>query len=177
MKQSRSNPRRGGVISSTGTGAREQTPIEHGTQKGYKQHRRRGQVACTACKAAHSAVERERKPKKGRAPAITVETIAHGTDRGYHQHRRLDTIPCDPCRVAHNATTVATRNRNWTPSVEGGEINHGRHLRNGKLSVPLEIFVELYWTASASAVDMIDDHYGADKVDQWIKANEEAQGG
>ena len=43
--------------------------------------------------------------------------------------------------------------------------------------MPLEIFVELYWTASASAVDMIDDHYGADKVDQWIKANEEAQGG
>jgi hypothetical protein len=30
------------------------TPIEHGTSRGYKQHLRRGQEACDACRAAHT---------------------------------------------------------------------------------------------------------------------------
>lgn len=34
-------------------------PTEHGTERGYQQHRHRGEKACADCRAAHSAASRK----------------------------------------------------------------------------------------------------------------------
>jgi hypothetical protein len=39
-------------------------PIKHGTSTGYKQHRYRGQIACSRCRAANAADSAERKARR-----------------------------------------------------------------------------------------------------------------
>lgn len=42
-------------------GARNTKPREHGTDRGYGQHRHRGEAACESCLVAHAAREAGRK--------------------------------------------------------------------------------------------------------------------
>lgn len=158
------------------TGQRSAGPINHGTNAGYNQHRQRGQVACEECLSAHREYNLARAPKPdpsngGRYQRrITPETIAHGTTRGYHQHRRLGVEQCVDCKSAHSRDMeIQRKSRGAKPAKPT--------LRRGNVEVPLDLFINMYWTAGVDAVDKIDELYGADRVELWIKANEEAQGG
>ena len=77
--------------------ARPLPPINHGTYGGHQAHRRRGEEACDACKAAGAAYWQNRK-----AMSVPAE-ITHGTTAGYRAHLRRCEIACDPCREAMRA--------------------------------------------------------------------------
>ena len=72
-------------------------PINHGTYGGHQAHRRRGEEACDACKAAGAAYWQNRQAK-----TVPAE-ITHGTTAGYRAHLRRSEISCDLCREAMRA--------------------------------------------------------------------------
>lgn len=67
----------------------------HGENKYYQQHRRRGQEACTACKAAHAA-----KARSSYGPTRSVQPC--GTRAAYRRHLAHGEDPCAACRTAHD---------------------------------------------------------------------------
>lgn len=44
-----------GELRISDAGGRRRLPVEHGTDRGYFQHRTRGELPCQPCRAAHSA--------------------------------------------------------------------------------------------------------------------------
>lgn len=81
----------------------ELTPIDHGTARGYRQHRIRRDEPCPACATARDAelvrANRERLARQ------------HGTEAGYATHVRLGEEPCRPCMDAKNAAMERNRER------------------------------------------------------------------
>lgn len=66
-----------------------------GTPRGFRKHRRRGEVACVACQAAHDgAVETDRRRRLG------AEHALGGSVRGYWLHWRMGEEACRPCKSA-----------------------------------------------------------------------------
>lgn len=66
-----------------------------GTDRGYRTHKRRGELPCRLCESAHTeAVEADRRQR------LAEEHAAGGTIRGYWLHRRLEEEACVPCKRA-----------------------------------------------------------------------------
>lgn len=66
-----------------------------GSERGYRRHVRRKELACASCQAAHDeVVEADRRRR------LAVEHEAGGTVRGYWMHRRLGEEACPVCRAA-----------------------------------------------------------------------------
>lgn len=81
-----------------------------GTEAAYRRHRRRGEHADAACRAANVAATQNRKARQAPAPRQRAERPPPpcGTKAAYERHKRLGESPCQPCRDA-NATYV----RGW----------------------------------------------------------------
>ena len=71
--------------------------INHGTERGAMQHRRRKEQACQSCRDAVRRAKRDRELKRTDAP------IVHGTLYGARQHQARGERPCDDCREFRNA--------------------------------------------------------------------------
>ena len=67
---------------------RPRAPREHGTPRGYDQHRRNHEEACEPCKASRRVAE----PK--------IRPAEHGTISGYNKHRRNGEKACEECLAA-----------------------------------------------------------------------------
>ena len=79
-------------------------PIEHGTIRGYRQHRVANGDPCQPCKDAWTRYIASRAPKDPPPPRTVLRVvIEHGTVAGRNGHRRQGTPLCDECRVAYNA--------------------------------------------------------------------------
>lgn len=77
-----------------------------GTDRGFRRHRRRGEVACVACQAAHDdAVMADRVRRLG------VEHGLGGSVRGYWLHWRMGEPACRPCKAALARKSAARRAR------------------------------------------------------------------
>lgn len=75
-------------------------PIEHATQRGYRAHLRRWEEACTSCRDANNAAERDRYRT---APQPPRQVKPCPSEAAYMRHRRNDERPCPGCRAAHAA--------------------------------------------------------------------------
>ena len=69
-----------------------------GKASGYKQHHRRGEEACRACKDAHNADRRKRRESSESRGQITYPEC--GTAAGYQRHRAGKNRVCDVCKEA-----------------------------------------------------------------------------
>lgn len=152
--------------------------IEHGTHQGYKTHIRRAETACDGCREAWRIYRLGKEREKGVKPLVrkvlVEDNISHGTDYGYEQHRKLKTPTCKACRAAHAAAARRTREN---PKVKDRERQlSGKRLRYGRVQLPLDLFVQLWYTADKKTLEAMDDEFGKERVDKWIKMNEEAQG-
>ncbi|MFF2571131.1 hypothetical protein [Streptomyces sp. NPDC058084] len=82
----------------------DEESFPHGTLRGYRRHRRRGEAACEACREAcrlESAARRKR--RRVQKPC--------GTEAAYHRHLRAWEEPCEPCRQAHRTYVREYRDR------------------------------------------------------------------
>lgn len=75
--------------------------IDHGTMRGYTQHRRAGIPACEACLYANANDKKERfaKYRQSRKDLVAGK-FEHGTASGYTKHYLYGTPPCDDCKKA-----------------------------------------------------------------------------
>jgi hypothetical protein len=149
-------------------------PIEHGTERGYQAHWRRGQKACDDCRAAHNAhttaqyhAKRDpNTPPPGRHPRPIPPC---GTIAAYSRHRRRGEPPCDPCRKANSETSLRNRRR----AQKRLEEQIAAEGLGRRIQLPIKVFAELYWTASKQALLMLDDLFTSETVDEMIKEAEE----
>lgn len=160
-------------------------PVAHGTYLGYKSHVRHQEKACDECREAwrvhRLAKEREKGVKPRVKKKLTDDDIEHGTDRGYGRHRQLKVPTCKACRAAH-AEVERQRKAAKTPEQRQAALDkeketRAKNLRYGRVQVPLEIFVNLWFTADQNTLEQMDNHFGRERIDNWIKKNEEAQSG
>lgn len=136
-------------------------PIDHGTHNGYYAHLRRKQTPCKECSAARNLwVKNKSKAKPRDIPQC-------GTEQGYSRHLRLKEPTCAACKNAH-----AIKGRISRGSVSDKPIKRRRVFSHDTVRVPLEIFAELYWTASQRAIDMLDEQLGMDTIDRIIKEHD-----
>lgn len=71
----------------------------HGTEGAYQRHIRHREPACDPCRAAHTAVCRQR-----RARRRSTSHAQCGTPAGYRRHLRDKQETCDRCRAAWAAS-------------------------------------------------------------------------
>jgi hypothetical protein len=93
-----------------------------------------------------------------------------GTDSGYSRHHFNGEIACGPCKDAHALKVRLARHSSSKLPVRRFKIKTPE-----RVTIPLNIFAEMYWTASAKVVDMLDEALGVDKVDELIKFADQAQ--
>lgn len=91
--------------------------------------------------------------------------IEHGTNAGYNAHYRHKTEACRECKDAHALYVRARRKRQSDSPI--------RRRGSRMVRLSLELFVDLYWTASPKALAMLDEQFGERKVDKLIKQAEE----
>lgn len=160
-------------------------PIEHGTHRGYKTHVRHQEKACDECREAWRIYRLKREREKGVKPfvrkVVTPDDIVHGTNSGYERHRTLKIPTCKECRAAH-AEMERQRRAAKTPEALEAErakakLARAKRLRYGRIQVPLDIFVNLWFTADQNTLEQMDNYFGRDRIDSWIKKNEEAPSG
>jgi len=134
-----------------------------GTESAYSRHLKNGEKPCEECRAAHSQYNSPEAKRQREAARLLPKKSVCGTDSGYHRHIRRREQTCDACKEAH-----AKKKRELNkvkPQV--------RKPKPFRVSMPPEIFAELYWTASSKALLMLDEHFGAERVDEMIKKAEE----
>lgn len=84
----------------------EARAIGCGTDRGYRIHKRRGELPCRLCESAHAeAVEADRRQR------LAEEHAAGGSIRGYWLHRRLEEEACVPCKRACARQSQERRDR------------------------------------------------------------------
>jgi hypothetical protein len=93
----------------------------------------------------------------------------HGTPAGYQWHRRHKVPPCDPCRVAHNEYTAEQHRNRYRSLPKRAKVNRKTEV----VRIPLDVFAEMYWTASPKALRMLDREFGRTQVDEMIKRADE----
>lgn len=90
--------------------------------------------------------------------------VEHGTERGYAAHRRHGAPACAPCKAAHSKYSFglvkAKKEKNPPPP---------------RMSMPLELFAELYWAANAEVLAILDRGLGKTRVDNLIKKADQHQ--
>lgn len=79
---------------------------EHGTARGYNQHRRLGEATCDDCRRAWRDYVAEHRPK----PAALKPC---GTEAAYRRHLRHGETPCEAC-VAAATKAGAARRAKWS---------------------------------------------------------------
>lgn len=111
-------------------------------------------------------------------PPVAIEDIEHGTNRGYEQERTRKIPTCAKCRAAHSAKVRASRLKRIEEvgTDRTAKVRRANRLRYGRVQVPLDLFVQLWYTADKPTLDAMDKYFGKTQVDEWIKKNEEAQG-
>ena len=144
------------------SGASRRKPLPHGSNAGYHGHMRRKEQPCESCREAHREYNRQHDHR-------AVRQVPCGTERGYHAHLSAKERTCRACKDAHAIHRRSQRN-------EAGETNTPldqpiRQMRT-LVRLPLELFVDLYWTASPKALAALDQLLGADKVDDLVKQAE-----
>lgn len=80
-----------------------------GTRSGYERHRRQGEDACDACRAANAEGKRRRlyAPKDPE----TLPPIDHGTHTGARRHRYRGERPCPDCAAAYRVWSNERKRR------------------------------------------------------------------
>lgn len=144
-------------------------PIEHGTERGYQAELRRNLETCPKCRAAHNVYYELKKARKAIRTRKEVEggrrqPIKHGTPTGYAAHRRRKEEACDPCRKAHSQKMRDDKLRR-----AGGQLGMGRGKNQRWARVSVEVFAQMYWTATPETQDLLDAELGREKVDRIIR--------
>lgn len=74
--------------------------IAHGTARGYRHHRRRGEDPCEPCREALRVEGRERRASRRPLGARDMTPPKCGTMRGWRHHHTKGTPVCAECRLA-----------------------------------------------------------------------------
>lgn len=83
-----------------------------GTANGYKRHGKRGEQACTPCKAAQAQYSREYRARVRVGEVILRKPFSAercGTYAGFRRHTKHSVPLCAPCRKAHQEYQSAYR--------------------------------------------------------------------
>lgn len=76
-------------------------PISHGTDGGFRTHKRRGDEPCLPCREAHRAKRRQDRARNPNHRPRVPKEIQHGTNAGYMLHHYRGETTCPACRKAH----------------------------------------------------------------------------
>lgn len=139
-----------------------------GTDAGYHRHRRAGQRACLPCREAHAEVNRKSK-------SLVVKEFDPeqcGTNQGYNRHVAAREPACRECKDAH---TYYERERRRSRGESSAPDHKAVRRMRTLVKLPVELFAELYWTASPKALDALDELLGPEKVDKLIKQADKEQ--
>lgn len=102
--------------------------IDHGTNRGYYQHRRKDAPMCDPCRLAHNAAQREHKRARVGSTRSYNWPAKCGTDGGYTKHRNNGENPCIACKVAHSEAEMVRYRRSREgvePKRAPNDTRHG----------------------------------------------------
>lgn len=86
------------------------TPQPCGTAAAYQRHRKHGEEACDACKAAWAEQARERYARASSTPEVKPAMLKPcGTVAAYRRHRRAKEMACAPCLEANLRASAIRR--------------------------------------------------------------------